>query len=308
MKLVLFLLGLFLIGYLLTGVVQVLPGEQAVVRRFGRVLDEHPGPGLWLGFPFGIDRVERVPVDRLQTIQVGFSEDDSSLSIPSGQFLTGDHNLVNIQATLTYKVIPEKLVTYVSQQVRIPGILNDTAEAVLAEWVGAKKVDDVLLRGKLLMRPPVVSQIRQRLERYDLGIEVLDLQVGLIAPPEEVKPAFDNVSRSQTTIATLINRAEQQAESQQQNAEAERYRMEQLSRSDSQSRIVLARQEADFFRNRLREFQQAIATNPNYLRQIWEEERGKILGRLRDQKQIGLLDNHLGADGLDLTTIPNQSR
>ena len=57
------LLLLLFAASLLTGVTEVRPGERAVVRRFGRVLDEKPKPGLWIGLPWGIDRVDRVPVD-----------------------------------------------------------------------------------------------------------------------------------------------------------------------------------------------------------------------------------------------------
>ena len=49
-----------------TGLYQVLPGEAAVVRRFGRVLPERPEPGLYLGLPWGMDRVDRVAVDQLR--------------------------------------------------------------------------------------------------------------------------------------------------------------------------------------------------------------------------------------------------
>ena len=48
-----------LAAYLLTGVAEIRPEERAVVRRFGRVV-ALPGPGLWVGLPYGIDRVDRV--------------------------------------------------------------------------------------------------------------------------------------------------------------------------------------------------------------------------------------------------------
>ena len=61
-------------GFLLTGLTLVRPGERAVVRRFGRVLEHKPEPGLWVGLPRGMDRVDRVPVDRVQEVQVGYRD------------------------------------------------------------------------------------------------------------------------------------------------------------------------------------------------------------------------------------------
>ncbi|MGH9676961.1 MAG: FtsH protease activity modulator HflK, partial [Candidatus Acidiferrum sp.] len=93
-----FILGaIFLaIAYALTGVVQVSPGERAVVWRFGRILQSKPEPGLWIGLPWGMDRVERVAVDRVREITVGFRDDAGDDPLPAGQLLTGDHNLVNM--------------------------------------------------------------------------------------------------------------------------------------------------------------------------------------------------------------------
>ena len=54
-----------------TAVTQVQPGERAVVRRFGRVLPDTPGPGLYVGLPWGIDRVDRVAVGRVRRVSVG---------------------------------------------------------------------------------------------------------------------------------------------------------------------------------------------------------------------------------------------
>src|SRR5256714_13277035 len=108
-RLFLYPVVLLLVGYLLTGVTQVRPGERAVVRRFGRVLQQKPDPGLWIGLPWGMDRVDRVAVDRIQSVTVGYQDEVAvDAAIPAGQLLTGDHNLVNIQVTLYYKVRPDE--------------------------------------------------------------------------------------------------------------------------------------------------------------------------------------------------------
>src|SRR5262249_29070147 len=94
-----------LIAYLMTGLVQVQPGERAVVRRFGQVLPEKPGPGLWIGLPWGMDRVDRVSIDEVRRVEVGYQpSQDDGISTPPGQLLTGDHNLVNIRVVLRYRV------------------------------------------------------------------------------------------------------------------------------------------------------------------------------------------------------------
>jgi membrane protease subunit HflK len=291
-------------GYGLTGVVQIRPGERGVVRRFGRLSPEQLEPGLSVQLPWGMDRVDRVAVDRVQSVVVGYQEEGDGLSMPPGQLLTGDHNLVNVQAVLTYKVHPDEVVDYVLQADRVDGLLTRAAEAVLADWVAARGIDDVLLGGKTALRPVLKGQTQRGVAPYRLGIQVLDARVALIAPPEEVKPDFDGVALAQTRNATLRNEAEQQAARDLRMAQADRYRLEQATAAYVHGQRLLARRDAERFLERLRQYEAGRKENPQYLRQIWEEERGKLFARLKANGQIDLLDHHLGADGLDLMTAP----
>src|SRR5438094_7592912 len=114
------LLTLLLVAWLLSGVTEVRPGERAVVRRFGRVLDVQPRAGLWVGFPWGIDRVDRVSVEQVRRVTVGYRPETESgrEDTPPGQLLTGDHNLVNVQVVVNYAVDPDAVVDYVAQRDR----------------------------------------------------------------------------------------------------------------------------------------------------------------------------------------------
>jgi membrane protease subunit HflK len=305
----LFVAGLILavVLYGLSGVTLVRSGERAVVRRFGRVLEHNPEPGLWIGLPWGMDRVDRVPVDRVQEITVGFRDGDNRPA-PPGQVLTGDHNLVNLRVVLNWKVRPEQAADYVAHQDRVESILTRTAEAVLAEWAAGRDVDDVLLNAKTDLRLALRQRTQEQLEPYGLGIEVLDARVVLAAPPDEVKPAFDNVARAQTQISTALNRARQESETRYSTALADAYRTRQSAEAYASNQELLARSDAESFLLRVQQYHQLRAGNPNYLRQIWEEERNRLLTRLRESGQVGALDQHLGPDGLDITIAPWQPR
>ena len=294
-------------GYALTGVVQVRPGERGVVRRFGRLLPEPLHPGLAFQLPWGMDRVDRVAVDRVQSVMAGYQEDDfSGEAMPAGQLLTGDHNLVNVQAILTYKVRPNEEAEYVMQADRVDALLTRAVEAIMAQWVAGRTVDDVLLNGKNEMRPVLKEQTQAWIEVYRLGVQILDARVALIAPPGDVKRDFDSVALAQTRTTTLRHTAEQNVARDLRMAEAEKYRLEQETAAYVHTRKLLAQQEADRFLKRLRQYEIGRKDNPYYLRQIWEEERSKLFARLKQNGQIDLLDHHLSADGLDLITAPQK--
>jgi membrane protease subunit HflK len=291
------------VGYALTGLTQVRPGERGVVRRFGRVLPDRLEPGITLGLPWGMDRVDRVAVDRVQSVAVGYQEEGGE-AMPAGQLLTGNHNLVNVRVVVYYKVRDDAVVDYVVQGERVDGLIARAAETVMAEWVGGRDVDDVLVNGKNRLPVALMAETPSRLAEYELGVQLLDAKVTLIAPPDDVKPAFERVFSAQTGTATLVNKAEQDAGSALRSAQADVYQIEQAAAAYAHTQTLSARSEADRFLKRLEEYRDGKRRNPHYLRHIWEEERGKLFARLKANGQLGLLDEHLGSDGLDLTIVP----
>jgi membrane protease subunit HflK len=297
---------LLLAGYLLTGITQVRPGERAVVRRFGRVLDEQPGPGLFVGLPWGMDRVDRVAVGRVQRVEVGYQPDadEDTLTTPPGQLLTGDHNLVNVQMVVNYEVEPGAVVDYVVHADEAEGLVARAAEAAMAGWVAGRTVDEVLLTGKVDLPRWVAEQTQRRLAPYHLGVLVRnDASVALLLPPPQVKASFDQVTEAQTKIRTSLNAAETSAGQAVRKAEAEKYRLEQLAAAYADTQTKQARAEADRFERRLRQYQQMKRDNPDALAAIWWDEMGKLFASLRDGGRVDLLDHHLGPDGLDITVV-----
>jgi membrane protease subunit HflK len=302
-------LGLLLVAYLLTGVVQVRPGERAVVRRFGRVVAQ-PGPGLWVGFPWGIDRVDRVPVDLVRRVPVGYQPEaeDSGETTPNGQLLTGDQNLVNVQVVIDYAVDRDAVEDYVVQADRADALVARAAEAVLTEWVAGHTVDDVLITGKGALPAVLVEQTQARVEPYRLGVHILAASVAYLLPPDEVRRDFDEVTRAQTAIRTREDRARAEANDRLWKAQAEKFRIEQDTAAYRNERLRLAQAEAAAFEKRLEQYHRLRQQNPDILTAIWWDEMGKLFTRLRDNGRIDVLDNYLGAEGLDITQFAPQPK
>jgi membrane protease subunit HflK len=305
MKRVLAVLGLVvLLAYLLTGVTQVRPGERAVVRRFGRVVDT-PGPGLYVGLPWGFDRVDRVPVELVRQVQVGYDPtlDDYDQVAPPGQLLTGDHNLVNVQVVVGYTVREDELEDFVVQAEQVEGLVARAAETALAEWVAGHGVDEVLLQGPGRLPAWLVQRTRQQLQPYRLGVEVTSANVAYLLPPDEVKSAFDEVTRAQTAIETRTHEADQRARARLEQARAEEYRIRQYAAAYVDERLQLAQAEAEGFTARLEQARQLRQANPAFLTALWWEEMGKLFQRLNSAGRIDLLDTYLNNGGLDITQV-----
>lgn len=301
---------------LLTGVSKIEPGERAVVRRFGRVLDEKPEPGLYIGLPWGIDRVDRIKVDLRRSVQIGYAlseEDDWGLTTPPGQLLTGDYNLVNIQATVYYTADNAHVEQFVFQQDRAETLVARSAEAVLSEWVAGRTYDTVFKLGKQSrpgpngepsLRDTLVEKTQQRIAPYGLGVVIRDAWVTFLEPPQEVKDAYDNVTRAETQIKTKEYQARQFYEQKIQEAKAERYRI--VSRADAYAREqkLLAEADAKTFLARLATYRSMSRLNPYYLQSLWWTTMSRVYRRMQQEGRIGVLDSQLGTGGVDITTFP----
>jgi membrane protease subunit HflK len=306
-RLILGVAGLLLLLYTVaSALTQIEPGERGVVRQFGRVLSEKPGPGLYRGLPWGMEQVDRIPVGKVRRVSVGFTgkdEEDPSVT-PAGQLLTGDHNLVNVQAEVYYKVIDGEVEKFALQSDRAEPVLARLAEAALAEWIAGRTVDEVLVRGKLDLPGHVRAAIQERLPSYDLGIEVEQASIIRLYPPDEVKAAFDEVAKAQTKIVTQVNQAEQEKERRLNEARAEAFQKERLAAAYAQEQRLRAEAEAAAFLKQLAQYRALAEKNPDHLNTLWLDEMTRIYARMKEAGRIDVLDHYLSKEGLTITQFP----
>jgi membrane protease subunit HflK len=292
---------------LLTGVTQIRPGERAVIRRFGRVLKDTPGPGLYIGLPWSMEQVNRVPINLVRQLSVGINPaeaEESSISTPSGQLLTGDHNLVNLRVAIDYAVIEEQVVDYVLLEDRADTLVTSSAEAALAQWVAARTVDDVLLHAKAELPDHLVDDLQTRLAPYRLGIRIQNVSVTALSPPADVRGYFDDVTRAHTEIRKKVYEAEQEANNNLREAEAKCFNMERQTAAYAREQRLLAQAEAENFEKRLAQYQRLSRENPAHLNGIWWDEISRLYQRMRATGRIDLLDHRLATDGVDITQFP----
>ena len=302
-----YLLVLAFVLYLLTGVSQVRPEERGVVRRFGQVV-AHPGPGLWIGLPWGIDRLDRVPVRTTQQLTTGFNLENWSdvPGTPPGQFVTGDHNLVNVQLVLQYAIgeSDAELDDYVMHRDQIDAVLARIVEAATAEWVAGQPVDRVLLTGSAALPAWLMERLADRLPNFHLGIVVQRANVASLAPPEEVRAAFELVTQAQTGIRTKEFQARQEAGQRERQAEVLRYKLEQEAAEFRDTQLRQASADSTEFLAQLAAYREVSKSNPDALAFLWWNEMRKAIQGLKSRGgRVEPLDAYLGANGLDVTQL-----
>lgn len=274
---VLWLVPVLVIGLFvaLTCYYTVQPEEEAVVKRFGRVIAINP-PGLHFKLPLGIDRVQFVPTARVLKEEFGFrSGGGARTQYEKGRaqrdeslMLTGDLKVIDVEWVVQFQIADaDKFLHRARQPVQT---LRDTSESVMRRIVGNSLGSDVLTEKRVQVSTAARVELQQILNEFDLGIQINTIELQDVTPPDLVKPAFNEVNQAEQERERLINEAEKrrnqvipraEGEARQIIAEAEAYRAERVNR---------ARGEADRFSAILAEYRRApdITRHRLYLEMI----------------------------------------
>ena len=246
------------IAALLTSYYQIEPEAVGMVTRFGRyVRTANPGPHAKL--PFGMERVQKVPVERQLKQEFGFrtkragiqselSKDDHT---QEAIMLTGDLNVATVEWIVQYKVSdPYK---YLFKLRDVEATFRMMTEAAMRQVVGDHSVTELLTVGREAIASRAKEILSEMCRRYDNGIIVQQLVLQDVDPPEPVKPSFNEVNQAIQERERAINeawaeynqeipRARGQAEQQIQAAEG--YGIDRVNRAKGDAQRFIALQEA----------------------------------------------------------------
>ncbi|HBC86441.1 MAG TPA: FtsH protease activity modulator HflK [Lentisphaeria bacterium] len=185
--------GLLLVaGYFASGLYSVRPGEQAVVRQFGRISSVAAVPGLHYRWPYPVERVDIVPAARVQLVTT-----DQKL------LLTGDENLIEVAITVHYRVKDAAL--FLLNVTDPEQVVRNAAESSVRSVVGRNAIDLLLAEGRSKLQEETQQAISIELDSNRVGLEVTGVLIRYLAPPDEVKAAFQDVASAREDRITYIN-------------------------------------------------------------------------------------------------------
>jgi len=193
---------------------QVEPAEVGAVQRFGKLVrTTQPGPHFKI--PFGIETVTLVPVERQLKMEFGFRTLEAgarSSYMPSSAetkaeslMLTGDLNVAVVEWIVQYRINDPR--AYLFNVRDVGETFRYMSEAAMRQVVGDHSVDEVITIG----RESIAFQAKEELQRlcdlYGIGIEVQQLVLQDVNPPDPVKPAFNEVNQAIQEKERSINEA-----------------------------------------------------------------------------------------------------
>jgi membrane protease subunit HflK len=249
---------------------QVNADSVAVVQRFG-AFDRTTDPGPHLKIPL-IETVTIVPVQRQLKAEFGFK---TSLAGVRSEFvqndetkieslmLTGDLNVAVVEWIVQYKVKDPYKYLFKVRSLDIPARRGETTtfrdmnEAVMREVVGDHSVNEVLTVGREKIQVDAKNLLQQLCDRYETGVEVLQVVLQDVNPPDPVKPAFNEVNQAIQEKERLINEAWADYNQTVPNARGEAERVVRAAEGYALERINNARGDVARFINIYDEYRKA---------------------------------------------------
>lgn len=201
-------LGALLALWLVTGIYIVPADQQAVVTRYGRVVEPRVLPGIHYALPWPIESVTRLKVQQLQRLIIGGDPSDlvlGRMEPSTSQFLTGDQNLIHLRVAVQFSVAVPREYLFTAEEVK--RAVAAAVESELVRRIGQRGVDAVLTTEKTAIQDEVRAAAQQLTNRYRLGVQLASINIESAQPPPEAREAFNDVASARADSARIVNEA-----------------------------------------------------------------------------------------------------
>jgi membrane protease subunit HflK len=240
------------------GFYQLKPGQSAVILRLGAYSRTEPQSGLRWHFPAPFEAHDIVNVSEIKRLEFGIRGDDSAGqedAIHESSMQTGDNSIVDLGFVMQYRVSDAFDSRYGVADI-VP-TLRDAAQAAVREVVGRMTVDGVLTERRGEVEIESERLLQDIVDSYAMGVEVMQIELQQVQPPEEVRAAFDDVVAAAQDANLAINQAKGYENEVLPRARAEAIELTESAHAYRDAKIAESRGEAERFSALLAAFQEA---------------------------------------------------
>ncbi|QXK91646.1 FtsH protease activity modulator HflK [Neoehrlichia mikurensis] len=194
--------------YICTGFYIVHPEEESVRLLFGKYHNT-VGPGLQYYFPYPIGNVINIKVKVINKEEIGSNiHADSSTDHGEGVMLTGDENIVNINFDVQWRINNAYNYLFKVRDYRPGATVKNAAESAMREIIGKSTISFAIEgKGRASIAHETKTLLQNILNQYQMGIEILSIQLKKVDPPEKVISSFRDVQSARADKEKVINEA-----------------------------------------------------------------------------------------------------
>ena len=166
--------------------------QVGVVLRFGRYARRLP-PGFHFKLPVPSETVSKGETTRVRSISDIVS------------MLTNDENIITVDFIVQYQVSNAR--NYLFSMANPDGTLKQAAEAAVRSVVGASNMDTLLSGQGAALVAKTRDALQKTLNTYNCGLVITEGSFQNVAPPPQVKEAFDDVNKAREDKQRIENEA-----------------------------------------------------------------------------------------------------
>ena len=164
-------------------------------------------------------------VTRINRVEVGFTQSSGSgtmrmtsrglvndpnardQTVPAESLmLTGDENIIDIDFAVFWRV--RDAGNYLFNTRHPDDTVKQVAESVMREVIGRTPIQPALTEARAQIETDVRSGMQAILDQYKAGVEVTQVQLQKVDPPDDVIESFRDVQRANTDAERMRNEAE----------------------------------------------------------------------------------------------------
>jgi membrane protease subunit HflK len=250
--------GIAFLLWLGSGFYIVQEGQAAAILRFGEFRYMVESAGFKWRMPYPIETAELVDVQRLRQVEVGYRTNVKNKVPRESLILTGDQAIVDLQFAAQYRITDPKAYLFNNNLGGAPEeVVRQAAETATREVVGTMGIDKVLYEEKEQVARDALRVMQGILDRYKVGVGVVDVTVQQAQPPEQVQAAFEDANKAAQDRERLINEGRAYANDVIPKARGTAGRLQQEAEGYKQRVIATAEGDASRFKQVLTEYAKA---------------------------------------------------
>ncbi|RZL39723.1 MAG: FtsH protease activity modulator HflK [Rubrivivax sp.] len=246
--------GVVALGWLSSGFFIVQEGQQGVVTSFGKYSKTVEAGFQWrLPYPFQAHEIQ--PVSQLRQVEVGRSSVVSATGLRDSSMLTQDENIVDIRFTVQFTIRDLRDFLFENRDAEQAVLL--AAESAVREIVGKSTMDSVLYEQRDAIAADLVKSIQAQLDRLKAGIQIKNVNVQSVQPPEQVQASFEDAFKAGQNREQTKNEAQAYANQVVPQAQGEAAKLHEQAEGYRARVIATAEGDANRFKSVFAEYQKA---------------------------------------------------
>jgi membrane protease subunit HflK len=191
--------------WLASGCFIVQEGQVGVITTFGKN-PQKTGAGFNWRWPYPIQSHEIVDVSSVRTAEIGYRSNVRNKQPREALMLTDDENIIDIQFAVQYTLKDPIAWTFNNSEPE--ETVHQVAETAIREVVGKSKMDSVLYEGREKVAIDVHRMMQKIVDSYGLGVQIANVTMQGVQPPEQVQSAFNDAVAAGQDSAKARNEGE----------------------------------------------------------------------------------------------------